>query len=92
MANTVKWIVFSIVCAIAAIFLYTTIDSQWSAQAGMSIWMTILFFVSATLSIVCAFNAVESKDKMEEENKTENTLPRQETPKIDVKKIGRMTS
>ena len=62
MANTIKWIVLSIVCAIAAIFLYTMIDSQWAAQSNMSIWMTILFFASATLAIVCAFNAVESKE------------------------------
>ena len=92
MANTVKWIVFSIVCAIAAIFLYTTIDSQWAAQSNMSIWMTILFFGSATLAIVCAFNAVESKDKETGEDKKENSLPQQDTKKIDVKKIERMTS
>jgi hypothetical protein len=92
MANTIKWIVLSIVCAIAAIFLYTMIDSQWAAQSNMSIWMTILFFASATLAIVCAFNAVESKDKTEEETKTENPMPRQEAKKLDVKRMERITS
>ena len=92
MANTIKWIVLSIVCAIAAIFLYTMIDSQWAAQSNMSIWMTIFFFASATLTIVCAFNAVESKDKTEEETKTENPMSRQEAKKLDVKRMERMTS
>jgi hypothetical protein len=92
MANTAKWIVLSIVCAIAAIFLYTTIDSQWAAQANMSVWMTILFFASATLAIVCVFNAVESKDKTAEENNIEKPVPRQETKAMDLKKMEHLTS
>lgn len=92
MVNTAKWIVLSIVCAIAAIFLYTTIDSQWAAQSGMSIWMTILFFVSATLAIVCSFNAVESKDKAQGEDKKENPFTPQETKKLDLRKTEHMTT
>jgi cytochrome oxidase Cu insertion factor (SCO1/SenC/PrrC family) len=93
MANTIKWIILSIVSGIAAIFLYTTIDSEWASRTNMSIWMTILFFASATVAIVCVFNAVETNDKTQEEDKTEKPPVSREAPKaMDIKKIGRMTS
>lgn len=92
MAHTVKWVLFSIICAVAAIFLYTTIDSEWSSQTNASIWLTILFFACATIAILCAFNAVEEKDATPGADKTESSLPQQRAKPIDVKKLGGMTS
>jgi hypothetical protein len=92
MAHTFKWALFSIICAVAAIFLYTTIDSEWSSQTNASIWLTILFFASATVAILCAFNAVEEKENTPAADKTENSLPQERTKSLHVKKLGGMAS
>ena len=92
MAKNFKWVFLSIVCAVAAIFLYTTIDSEWSVKTNSSIWLTILFFASATLAILFAFSAVEGKEESVEENKTRTSLPDQTTKTMHVKKLGGLTS
>lgn len=51
------WIVLSIAAAIAAIFLYRTIDSTWALENHMTILMTIIFFIAASIAIVSGFNA-----------------------------------
>lgn len=92
MARTFKWVFLSIICAVAAIFLYSAIDSEWSAKTGASIWLTICFFASATLAILFAFSAVEGKENNIEENKTERSLPQQDKKSIQIKKIGGLAS
>jgi hypothetical protein len=92
MAKTFKWVVLSIVCAVVAIFLYTTIDSEWSVKTNASIWLTICFFASATLAILFAFSAVEGRDETPEENKIEKDLPSQQARAMQVKKLESMTS
>ena len=92
MAHTVKWVVLSVICAVGAIVLYTTIDSEWSSRTNASIWLTILFFASATIAILCAFNAVEEKENAPDADKTENSLSQQKTKSINVKKLGGMAS
>jgi hypothetical protein len=64
MTTTIKWVVFCIMFAIVAIWLYTIIDSAWSQQNNASIWITILFFLSAVATILCGFNAVDKEDSM----------------------------
>ena len=92
MAKTFKWVVLSIICAVLAIFLYTTIDSEWSAKTNASIWLTILFFASATFAILFAFSAVEGREEKPLENKTEKESSSQQARALQVKKLGSMTS
>ena len=66
MATTIKWIVLCIVFAIAALWLYITIDSPWSQRNNASIWITICFFLAAVATILCGFNAID-KDSVEKE-------------------------
>ena len=91
MAHTFKWAVASIICAVAAIFLYTTIDSEWSRDTNASIWLTILFFASATVAILCAFNAVDEKNNTAEaDKKAESSIPQEGINPISVKKLEGM--
>lgn len=92
MAKNFKWVFLSIVCAVTAIFLYTTIDSEWSVKNNSSIWLTILFFASATLAILFAFSAVEGKEEDSAENNAKTSLPDQTTKAMHVKKLGGLTS
>ena len=92
MAKNFKWVFLSIVCAIAAIYLYTTIDSEWSAKTNSSIWLTICFFASATLAILFAFSAVEGKEENTAETTTKTSLPDQTAKAMHVKKLGGLTS
>ena len=92
MAKNFKWVFLSIICAAAAIFLYTTIDSEWSVKTNSSIWLTILFFASATLAILFAFSAVEDKEENAVENKPKTSLPEQTTKAMHVKKLGGLAS
>jgi hypothetical protein len=92
MAKNFKWVFLSIVCAVAAIFLYTTIDSEWSVKTNSSIWLTILFFASATLAILFAFSAVEGKEEEAADNNSKPSLPEQTTKAMHVKKLGGLTS
>ena len=92
MAKNFKWVFLSIVCAVAAIFLYTTIDSEWSVKTNSSIWLTILFFASATLAILFAFSAIEDKEDGAPENKSKTSLPEQTNKAMHVKKLGGLTS
>jgi uncharacterized membrane protein len=57
MLTTTAWIALCIVAAIAAVFLYTTIDSPWALENGMTIVMTIIFFIAASIAVVSGFNA-----------------------------------
>lgn len=57
MFTTSAWIVLSVIAAIAAVFLYRTIDSPWAMENNMTIVMTIIFFVAASIAVVCGFNA-----------------------------------
>ncbi len=91
MAKSIKWVVLSIVCAIAAIFLYTKIDSEWSVRTNASIWLTILFFASATLAILFAFSAVEGEEG-EGENKAEKPSGLQTNKFMQIKKFGGLSS
>ena len=63
MASSVKWIALGIVCAILAFFLYPFIDSEWASTHNAGIWVTIGFFAAATITVLCGFNAIESKDR-----------------------------
>ena len=63
MTRTIKWAVLCVAFAIVSILLYTTIDSEWAADNNLGILMTIAFFATATVTILCGFNAVESKDQ-----------------------------
>jgi uncharacterized ion transporter superfamily protein YfcC len=92
MAKTFKWVVLSIVCAVLAIFLYTTIDSEWSVKTNASIWLTIGFFASATLAILFAFSAVEGRDETSTENKTEKESSSQQARALKVKKLESIAS
>jgi hypothetical protein len=62
MTSIIKWVVFCVVFAIVAIWLYTVIDSPWSQQNNASIWVTILFFLAAVATILCGFNAIDRDD------------------------------
>ena len=66
MTSTVKWVALGFVFAILSIFLYMNIDSDWTNRNNASIWVTIVFFASATVTILCGFNAIESKDQTSE--------------------------
>jgi uncharacterized membrane protein len=93
MAKTFQWVLLSIICAVAAIFLYTRIDSDWATRTNMGMLMTICFFASATVAIICVFSAVEANEKTPDENKTENTSsPREQTRGINVKNLGSLGS
>jgi hypothetical protein len=60
MASTIKWIALGIVCAILAFILYPAIDSNWAADNHVGILVTIGFFASASITILCGFNVIES--------------------------------
>jgi hypothetical protein len=62
MTSIIKWVVLCLIFAIAAIWLYTVIDSPWSQQNNASIWVTILFFLAAVATILCGFNAIDRDD------------------------------
>jgi amino acid transporter len=64
MTSSIKWIVYCIVFAAVSIFLYTTIDSNWSQKNNASIWLTICFFLSAVATILCGFNAIDKEDSV----------------------------
>jgi hypothetical protein len=68
MTSTVKWGVLSALFAVAAIILYTLIDSNWSQENNLSILITIGFFAVAAASIVCGFNAIDSGNTMHHEH------------------------
>lgn len=57
MLSTSIWIVLSVAAAIAAIFLYRAIDSSWALENNMTIVVTIIFFITASIAIICGFNA-----------------------------------
>lgn len=61
------WIVLCLIALVAAIWLYTLIDSTWARESKMSILITIIFFVSAASSVLFAFNAVEANKEPEKE-------------------------
>ncbi|HEU0113020.1 MAG TPA: hypothetical protein VFQ73_19245 [Flavisolibacter sp.] len=63
MAN-IKWVILAIMFAAISILLYTTIDSKWSQENNASIWLTILFFLSAVATILCGFNVVDRGDTL----------------------------
>ena len=56
-----KWILLAIVFGIIAIYLYSAIDSKWAERTNAGIWMTITFFMAATVTILCGFNAIDSQ-------------------------------
>jgi len=60
MTTTIKWATLCIMCAAIALVLYINIDSNWAADNGMGIVVTIGFFLAATAAILCGFNAVDS--------------------------------
>lgn len=60
MLPTSVWIALSVIAAIAAVFLYRTIDSAWAMENNMTIVMTIIFFLAASIAVVCGFNAATS--------------------------------
>lgn len=57
MFTQAAWIVLCIVAAIASVFLYRTIDSPWALENQMTIVMTIIFFITASIAVVSGFNA-----------------------------------
>jgi len=64
MASTIKWILLSVIFALASLWLYMAIDSEWSQRNNASIWITICFFLAAVATILCGFNAID-KDTLE---------------------------
>jgi hypothetical protein len=62
MTTTIKWVVLCIMFGVVAGWLYTVIDSSWAQENNASIWVTILFFLSAVATILCGFNAVDKND------------------------------
>ena len=59
----VLWIVLGLVCAILSVVLYKTIDSDWASENNVGILITLAFFATATTTIVCCFNLIESQDQ-----------------------------
>lgn len=57
MLTTSAWIALSVAAAIAAVFLYKAIDSPWALQNNMTIVVTIIFFIAASIAVVSGFNA-----------------------------------
>lgn len=57
MISTSGWIILCIAAAVASVFLYRTIDSPWALQNNMTIVMTIIFFITASIAVVSGFNA-----------------------------------
>ena len=57
MLTASAWIVLSIAATIAAIFLYRAIDSPWALENHMTILITIIFFIAASIAVVSGFNA-----------------------------------
>ena len=64
MNRSIKWIALCIICAVVAVWLYTTIDSAWSQQNNASIWITICFFLAAVGTILSGFNAIDKEDSV----------------------------
>lgn len=60
MFTTSVWIALCLVATVASIFLYKTIDSDWATQNNMTILVTIIFFLTASVAVVCGFNAATS--------------------------------
>lgn len=60
MFTTSVWIALCVVAAIASIFLYKAIDSAWAMENNMTIVVTIIFFITASIAVVCGFNAATS--------------------------------
>ena len=63
MGGSFKWILLGIVFGVVSILLYTAIDSKSGQTGNTGIWMTILFFCSAVITILCGFNAVDASDE-----------------------------
>lgn len=57
MFTTSAWIILSIAAAIAAVFLYRAIDSPWALENHMTIVITVIFFIAASIAVVSGFNA-----------------------------------
>lgn len=60
MMSRTLWISFSLIALVAAVWLYTLIDSTWAKENGLSIVVTIAFFISAASAVLFAFNAVDA--------------------------------
>ena len=63
MASSIKWIVLGLLSAVLSVILYKTIDSQWAAERGIGVWITIAFFLTATGTILCGFNLVDARNQ-----------------------------
>jgi uncharacterized membrane protein len=57
------WIALCLVAAVASVFLYKMIDSDWALQNNMTIVVTIIFFITASIAVVCGFNAATGTTK-----------------------------
>ena len=64
MITNIKWIVLCVMFALISIWLYSTIDSEWSQQNNASIWITICFFLTAVATILCGFSAIDRDESM----------------------------
>lgn len=67
MRNRSFWIVLCIVTLAAAAWLYKLIDSEWAREHGMSILITIAFFICAASAVIFAFNAVDAHQNVSKE-------------------------
>lgn len=57
MLTTSVWIALCIAAAIVSVFLYRAIDSPWALENHMTIVITIIFFITASIAVVSGFNA-----------------------------------
>ena len=63
MYSTPVWIALCVAASVASVFLYKMIDSPWALENNMTIVITIIFFITASIAVVCGFNAATSAGK-----------------------------
>jgi uncharacterized membrane protein len=63
MTSTPVWIALCVAASVVSVFLYQMIDSAWALQNNMTIVITIIFFITASIAVVCGFNAATSTGK-----------------------------
>lgn len=62
MISTSGWIILCIAAAVASVFLYRAIDSPWALENQMTIVITIIFFITASIAVVSGFNAATTNN------------------------------
>ncbi len=67
MNKILKWGLLGVVLAVLSIFLYVAIDSEWTRANNASFFVTVAFFLTASLAILCGMNAADTTPSVNKE-------------------------